>query len=86
MELYETGSFQTTLNSINATLTVDRKYTDQVQQWAILIDTGAMTRIASKKHFTNIPLKSLRAEDPHTLTAVNGEQINIYGIKQVTLV
>eukprot|EP00971_Amphidinium_carterae_P194408 3857791-Amphidinium_carterae.3 len=45
-----------------------------------------MTCVASKEHFTNIPLKSPRAEDPHTLTAVNGEQINIYGIKQVTLV
>eukprot|EP00971_Amphidinium_carterae_P350048 6491358-Amphidinium_carterae.2 len=47
--------------SINATLTVDQQYTDQtqVQQWAIFIDTGAMTSVASKDHFTNIPLKSL---------------------------
>eukprot|EP00971_Amphidinium_carterae_P215452 4276351-Amphidinium_carterae.1 len=50
-------------------------------------DTGAMTSVASKDHFANTPLKSLRAEDPHThtLTAVNREQINIYGIKQATL-
>eukprot|EP00971_Amphidinium_carterae_P168369 3336098-Amphidinium_carterae.1 len=45
-----------------------------------------MTIVASQKYVPNIPLKQLRAEDPHTQTAVDGEQINVHGIKQVTLV
>eukprot|EP00971_Amphidinium_carterae_P242162 4808428-Amphidinium_carterae.2 len=45
-----------------------------------------MTSVASQDHSTHIPLKPLRPQDPQKLTAVNGEQINIYGIKQVTLV
>eukprot|EP00971_Amphidinium_carterae_P093298 1846081-Amphidinium_carterae.1 len=57
-----------------------------MKQWAILIDTGAMTGAASQEHFPHIPLKQLRQEDPHTLTAFNGEKINIYGLKQATLV
>eukprot|EP00971_Amphidinium_carterae_P335967 6472069-Amphidinium_carterae.4 len=38
LQMYETGSFQTVVNSINATLTVDKTYTDQsqIRQWAIL--------------------------------------------------
>eukprot|EP00971_Amphidinium_carterae_P109622 2170912-Amphidinium_carterae.1 len=49
LQPYETGSFQTAANSINATLTVDKKYTDrsQIRQWAMLINTGAMTSVAS---------------------------------------
>eukprot|EP00971_Amphidinium_carterae_P049870 982929-Amphidinium_carterae.2 len=88
MQLYKTGSFQTTINSISATLTIDKNSTskDQLRQWAILIDTGAMTSVASQDRFTHIPLKPLRPQDPHTLTAVNGEQLNIYRIKEVTLV
>eukprot|EP00971_Amphidinium_carterae_P147634 2926253-Amphidinium_carterae.2 len=42
--------------------------------------------VASQDHFPHIPLKPLRQQNPHTLTAVNGERINIYGIKDVTLV
>eukprot|EP00971_Amphidinium_carterae_P228003 4522488-Amphidinium_carterae.2 len=45
-----------------------------------------MTSVASQEHFPHIPLKPLRSQDPHTLTAENGEQINIYGIKEVILV
>eukprot|EP00971_Amphidinium_carterae_P311377 6188835-Amphidinium_carterae.1 len=48
-----------------------------------------MTRLSSvapQEHFTHIPLKTVRAKDPQTLTAINGENINIYGIKEVTLV
>eukprot|EP00971_Amphidinium_carterae_P306815 6097419-Amphidinium_carterae.2 len=76
MQLYETGSLQTTVNSVNATLTMDHKFTDyrQVQQWAILMDTGAMPSVAPSDNFPHIPLKQLRAEDPKPLTAVNGEQ------------
>eukprot|EP00971_Amphidinium_carterae_P092755 1836725-Amphidinium_carterae.3 len=74
--------------NINATLTIHKNNTskDQLRQWAILIHTIAMTSVASQDHFTHIPLKPLRPQDPHALTAVNGEQINIYGIKEVTLV
>eukprot|EP00971_Amphidinium_carterae_P348618 6490595-Amphidinium_carterae.2 len=60
--------------------------TDQLRRWAELIDTGAITSVASREHFTHRPLKPLRKQDPQTLTAVNGEETNIYGIKQVTLV
>eukprot|EP00971_Amphidinium_carterae_P351577 6492171-Amphidinium_carterae.3 len=91
MQLYKTGSSQTAINSINANLTIDRNYTsqDQLRQWAVLID-----RSHDKRHFTK-PLHSHTIETtqttrpamvPHLLTAVNGEQIIIYGIKQVTLV
>eukprot|EP00971_Amphidinium_carterae_P110443 2187902-Amphidinium_carterae.5 len=36
--------------------------------------------------YTTETVKPLRAQDPQTLTAVNGEEINICSIKQVTLV
>eukprot|EP00971_Amphidinium_carterae_P350922 6491808-Amphidinium_carterae.3 len=73
-----------------STLIVDKDNatTDQLRRWAILIesdiDTGAMTSVASQEHFTHIPTKPLRQQDPQTLTAVKGENINIYGIKEVT--
>eukprot|EP00971_Amphidinium_carterae_P308701 6134410-Amphidinium_carterae.2 len=88
MQLYETGLLHTAINSINATLTINRDNTttDQLRQWAVLIDTGAMTSVASHENFPHIPLKPLRQQDPPAPTAVNGEQINIYGIKEVTLV
>eukprot|EP00971_Amphidinium_carterae_P252195 5007067-Amphidinium_carterae.1 len=92
MQLYKKNSFQTTINSIShmirATLTIDKNNTskDQLRQWAILIDTGAMTSVASQDHFTHISLKPLRPQDPHTLTVINGKQLNIYGIDEVTLV
>eukprot|EP00971_Amphidinium_carterae_P222956 4424191-Amphidinium_carterae.1 len=70
-QLYETRSFQTTINNINATLTIDKnnKSKDQLRQWAIVIDTGAMTSVASQDHFTHVPIEPLRPQDPHTLTA-----------------
>eukprot|EP00971_Amphidinium_carterae_P174427 3457768-Amphidinium_carterae.1 len=76
LQMYETGSFQTAVNSIDAALTVDREYTNQTQvkQWAILIDTGAMTSVASKDHFRNIPMESLRADDPHTHSRLSTEK------------
>eukprot|EP00971_Amphidinium_carterae_P288161 5720869-Amphidinium_carterae.1 len=82
-QLYETGSPQQT----NATLTIDHMFTDyrQVQQWVILSDTGAMTNVAPSDYFPHIPLKQLRAENPQTLTAVNGGQVTIHGIKQRTM-
>eukprot|EP00971_Amphidinium_carterae_P085388 1689081-Amphidinium_carterae.3 len=81
---YHTGIHSTT----GSTLIVnkDNTTTDQLRRWAILIDTGAMTSVASQEHFTHIPTKPLRQQDPQTLTAVNGENIDIYGIKEVTLV
>eukprot|EP00971_Amphidinium_carterae_P007538 149629-Amphidinium_carterae.1 len=87
MQLYETGLFQTAINNISAILTMDKNNTskDQLRQWVILIDTGAMTSVASQDHFTHIPLKPLRPQNPRTLTAVKGKQLNIYGIKEVTL-
>eukprot|EP00971_Amphidinium_carterae_P126727 2510690-Amphidinium_carterae.1 len=87
LQLYRTG-FNNQVNSVNATLTIDHKCKDQskVQHWAILIHTGAMTSVASNEHFPQIPLKQLRAEDPQKLTAVNGEQVTIYRIKQFTIV
>eukprot|EP00971_Amphidinium_carterae_P204008 4048321-Amphidinium_carterae.3 len=71
-----------------STLIVDKDNTttNQLRRWAILIDTSAMTSVASQEHFTHIPTKPLRQQDPQTLTAMNGENINIYGIKEVTLV
>eukprot|EP00971_Amphidinium_carterae_P050233 989816-Amphidinium_carterae.1 len=60
----------------------DNATTDQLRRWAILIDTSAMTSVASQEHFTHIPIKPLRQQDPQTLTAMNGENINIYGIKK----
>eukprot|EP00971_Amphidinium_carterae_P345958 6487169-Amphidinium_carterae.1 len=85
MSQYETGSFNTAINSIYAsTLTISKDYakTNQVRQWAILIDTGAITSVASREHFPHIPIRALRPQNAHNLTAINGEQINIYGIKQ----
>eukprot|EP00971_Amphidinium_carterae_P018824 370676-Amphidinium_carterae.1 len=61
----------------------DNTTTDQLQRWAILIDTGAITSVASKHHFSRIPIKQLRHRDPQELTAVTGENIEIYGIKEV---
>eukprot|EP00971_Amphidinium_carterae_P040996 805190-Amphidinium_carterae.1 len=52
LPLYETGSFHTAVNSINATLTINTT-TDQLRKWAVLIDTGAITSVASKEHFTH---------------------------------
>eukprot|EP00971_Amphidinium_carterae_P056638 1119349-Amphidinium_carterae.1 len=37
-------------------------------------------------HISRIPIKQLRHRDPQALTAVTGENIEIYGIKEVTLV
>eukprot|EP00971_Amphidinium_carterae_P126392 2503983-Amphidinium_carterae.1 len=89
MSLYESGSFHTGVNSITgSTLIVnkDNTTTDQLRRWAVLIYTGAMTSVASPEHFNHIPTKPLRQQDPQTLTAVNGKDIHIYGIKDVTLV
>eukprot|EP00971_Amphidinium_carterae_P033999 669195-Amphidinium_carterae.1 len=74
-------------NITGSTLIVDKDNTttDQLRRWAILIDTGAVTSVTSQEHCTHIPTKPLRRQDPQTLTAVNGENINIYGIKEVTL-
>eukprot|EP00971_Amphidinium_carterae_P178938 3548965-Amphidinium_carterae.3 len=93
INLYETGSFHTAVNSINATLIINKNHTttDQLRRWAVLIDTGAMTSVASQEHNTHIPTKPLRQHltrclDPQTLTAINGEDIHIYSSKEVTLV
>eukprot|EP00971_Amphidinium_carterae_P209736 4160473-Amphidinium_carterae.1 len=74
MSFYEQGSFHTAVNSINAALTInkDNTTTDQLKRWAavlVLIDTGAITSVTSREHFTHIPLKPLRKQDPQTLTA-----------------
>eukprot|EP00971_Amphidinium_carterae_P153498 3043164-Amphidinium_carterae.1 len=45
-----------------------------------------MTSVASLEHFAHIPTKPVRQQDPQTLTAMNGENINTHGIKEVTLV
>eukprot|EP00971_Amphidinium_carterae_P087282 1727290-Amphidinium_carterae.1 len=45
-----------------------------------------MTSVASQEDFSHIPTKPLQHQDPQALTAVTGENINIYGIKEVTLV
>eukprot|EP00971_Amphidinium_carterae_P220015 4367524-Amphidinium_carterae.1 len=42
--------------------------------------------VASRDHFSHIPIKPLRHGDPQALTAVTGENIDIYGIKEVMLV
>eukprot|EP00971_Amphidinium_carterae_P250116 4965192-Amphidinium_carterae.1 len=70
------------------TLVVDKDNTttDQLRRWAILIDTGAIMSVASREHFSHIPIKHLRHRDPQALTAITGENIEIYGIKEVTLV
>eukprot|EP00971_Amphidinium_carterae_P090653 1794391-Amphidinium_carterae.1 len=83
-----TTDVQTTVNNENATLAIDHKFTDQqqVQQWAIPIDTGAMPSVASPDHFPHTPLKHLRAQNPKTLTAVKLDQLNMHGIKQLTMV
>eukprot|EP00971_Amphidinium_carterae_P135445 2683828-Amphidinium_carterae.1 len=86
MSLYEQGSFHTGGLSITETTLIvnkDNTTTDQLRRWAILIDTGAMI---SPEHFNHMQTKPLRQQDPQTLTAVNGENIHIYGIKEVTLV
>eukprot|EP00971_Amphidinium_carterae_P160068 3173145-Amphidinium_carterae.3 len=72
------------MNSINATLTIDHKFKDyrQVPQWAILIDTGAMTSVAPSDYCPHIPLKPLEAEKPQTVKA---GRPNRYGIKQLTM-
>eukprot|EP00971_Amphidinium_carterae_P241580 4797012-Amphidinium_carterae.1 len=85
MSLYEQGSCHTGVNSITGTTLIvnkDNTTTDQMKRWAILIDTGAMTSVASPDHFNHIQTKPLRQQDPQTLTAVNGENIHIYGIKE----
>eukprot|EP00971_Amphidinium_carterae_P278068 5519809-Amphidinium_carterae.1 len=58
LQKYDIGSFQTAVNSVNATLTIDHKLIDQqqVQLWVILIETGAMTSVASPGTFPDIPL------------------------------
>eukprot|EP00971_Amphidinium_carterae_P236609 4696022-Amphidinium_carterae.1 len=85
----KTGSLSF-VNSINArTISKENTATDQLRRWAVLMDTGAITSVASREHFsdfTHIQLKPLRPQDPQSITAVNGEEINIYGTKQVTLV
>eukprot|EP00971_Amphidinium_carterae_P102364 2026543-Amphidinium_carterae.1 len=62
------------------------KYGKGKSHRAILIDTGAITSVTSREHFSHIPIKELRHRDPQALTAVTGENIEIYGIKEVTLV
>eukprot|EP00971_Amphidinium_carterae_P017864 352049-Amphidinium_carterae.1 len=44
-----------------STLVVDKDNTtaDQLGRWAILIDTGAITSVASREHFSHIPIKQL---------------------------
>eukprot|EP00971_Amphidinium_carterae_P202461 4017261-Amphidinium_carterae.1 len=53
------------------TLVVDKDNTtiDQLRRWAILIDTRAITSVASREHFNHIPIKHLRHRDPQALTA-----------------
>eukprot|EP00971_Amphidinium_carterae_P258458 5129794-Amphidinium_carterae.1 len=46
----------------------DNTTTDQLQRWAILIDTGAITSVASKHHFSHIPIIQLRHRDPQLRT------------------
>eukprot|EP00971_Amphidinium_carterae_P030166 593164-Amphidinium_carterae.1 len=40
--MYEIGSFSTAVNSVNATLTIDHKFTNQreIQEWAAPVDTA----------------------------------------------
>eukprot|EP00971_Amphidinium_carterae_P279696 5552367-Amphidinium_carterae.1 len=54
LQKYETGSLNNQVNSANATLTIDHKFTDQskIQQWAILIDTGASAFFISSLVFS----------------------------------
>eukprot|EP00971_Amphidinium_carterae_P323678 6432629-Amphidinium_carterae.1 len=52
----------------------DNTTTNQLRRWAILIDTGAITSVASRDHFSHIPIKPLRLRDPQALTAVTGER------------
>eukprot|EP00971_Amphidinium_carterae_P090355 1789167-Amphidinium_carterae.1 len=63
-----------------STLIVDNENTttNQLRRWAILIDTGAITSVASRDHFSHITIKPLRHENPQALTAVTGENIDIY--------
>eukprot|EP00971_Amphidinium_carterae_P180657 3583000-Amphidinium_carterae.1 len=45
------------------TLVVDKDNTttDQLRRWAILIDTGAITSVASREHFSHIPYMCITA-------------------------
>eukprot|EP00971_Amphidinium_carterae_P178545 3542147-Amphidinium_carterae.1 len=65
------------VNSINATLFLDDQYKDRnsARPWAVLIDTGALTSVAPRHHFNHIP------EYPQSLTSVNGESLQIYGVR-----
>eukprot|EP00971_Amphidinium_carterae_P147497 2922849-Amphidinium_carterae.1 len=49
-----------------AILVVDKDNTTTDQ---LLIDSGAITSVASKHHFNHIPIKQLRHRDPQELTA-----------------
>eukprot|EP00971_Amphidinium_carterae_P265152 5259406-Amphidinium_carterae.2 len=75
------------VKSINVTLALDDQYkcTNAVRQWAVLIDTGAITSVAPRHHFSHIPLQQLQAEDPQSFTSVNGE-CQIFGIQHVTMI
>eukprot|EP00971_Amphidinium_carterae_P275693 5470351-Amphidinium_carterae.1 len=72
INLYETGSFHTGVLSISST--------------TLIMGSTHRHWNSDKCGFTHIPTKPLRQQDPQTLTAINGEDIHIYGIKEVTLV
>eukprot|EP00971_Amphidinium_carterae_P304483 6050506-Amphidinium_carterae.4 len=59
--------------------------TDQLRQWAVLIDTGAMTSVASQEHFTHIPLKPLRPQDPQSQWSIISDvNCAILGLDTIT--
>eukprot|EP00971_Amphidinium_carterae_P035101 690951-Amphidinium_carterae.2 len=68
------GQPTTQVNSIHATLVLDDHYNDTHagRQWAVLIDTGAITSVAPQYHYEHIPLEKLRAKNPQILTSVEG--------------
>eukprot|EP00971_Amphidinium_carterae_P013107 258399-Amphidinium_carterae.1 len=47
--------------------------------------TGASTLVAAPHHFSHKQLQHLRAEDPQSPTSMNGESLQIYGIRRVTV-
>eukprot|EP00971_Amphidinium_carterae_P008494 167668-Amphidinium_carterae.1 len=80
--LYDQQQYVRAVSGTPLVVDKDNTTTDQLRLWAILIDTGAITSVASRERFSHIPIKQLRHRDPQALTAVTGENIEIYGIKE----
>eukprot|EP00971_Amphidinium_carterae_P300754 5975696-Amphidinium_carterae.1 len=87
-EKCETGFLGPTMqmNSINATLILDNHYasSNTVRQWGVFID----------RHKSNDIISTTTSPQPHTteetktrrLTSVNGQSLQIYGIRHVTMI